>query len=254
MPDLITVAGRNPVPVTVTVRSPAPAATASGASVATDGAGLWTVKASVAEPPPGAGFSTVRVAARAVARLAAGIDSDSTVGVCPVTVSPTASRRAVVSAVKPVPVTSTVSAAAPAETLPGVTSDNVTAGLSTSMASGAEVPPPGAGVTARRLSAPAAASADAGMVTVSVVAVTPVGVSPCVPSSTEVLETKPAPVSVTTASPLPATSTAGAEAVRVGSGLRPTRNTVAVAVTGAGPEVVAVTRTCAGSGTVAGAL
>src|SRR5207245_9371272 len=122
------------------------------------GAGLPTEKLTLAPPPPGAGLSMPSSATRAVASSDAGIDRVRVPDAEAVTDTGVVSSRAVLCALKPWPLATTVSGPWPAGAGDGLAPVKLGLGLFTVKESGVEVPPPGAAFCTTSDCRPASAS------------------------------------------------------------------------------------------------
>src|SRR5437660_3803009 len=135
------------VPFAVSVNSAPPATSLAGASALSVGEGLLTEKLCSPElPPPGAGLKTVTVTVPPVAMSLAGMEAVSCMLLTKVVARSLPFQRTTEPAMKPLPRTVTVNAAAPAVALAGESELIPGAGLLTVKLTGPEVPPPGAGL------------------------------------------------------------------------------------------------------------
>src|SRR5437588_792206 len=118
-------------------------------SVATDTRArvpIMTNGSALEVPPPGDGLKTVTVAVPAGAKSLAGIVAASCMPLPKVVARSLPFQRTTEPAMKPLPRTVTVNAAAPAVALAGESELIPGAGLLTVKLTGSEVPPPGAGL------------------------------------------------------------------------------------------------------------
>ena len=184
------------------------------------GAGLSMVKICGADtPPPGPGLTTVIAGVPPVVRSAAGITAMSVVSLIKVVASGVAFRSATDLARKPVPVIVIVVSGLPASAVFGLMLVSVGAGLVMVKVCGADVPPPGPGVTTVIAGVPAVVRSAAGMTAVNVVSLTKVVASGVASKSAVELLRKPSPVSVMVVSELPTNVKFGLMLVSVGTGL-----------------------------------
>src|SRR4030095_11585308 len=165
--------GRKLLPVTVSVKLAPPAVALLGLSALSVGAGFRTeTLATVDVPPPGAGVTTVTAGEPAVMRSLAGIAALSVVALPNVVARAAPFHCTTDDGTKLVPVTVSVTPAAPTPTLLGETLATVGAGFEIDSVAMPEVPPPGAGVTTVTAAEPAVARSLAAITALSVVALT----------------------------------------------------------------------------------
>ncbi len=196
-----------------------PGATAFGEIEVIAAVGLFTLNVVTAEPPPpGAGFTEVIMPVELPARSAASRVALTSVALTKVVERAAPFQSITVVERNPEPVISNSVSAEPAMTLGGVILVIAGAGLFTGKLIAADVPPPGAGLTTVNLAtAPLARSLD-GMVALRLVEEPKVVASGAPFHSTEELEIKPEPATVTGVSEEPAAVEEGVTLLAEGAG------------------------------------
>ena len=239
----------NRLPVTVSVNDGPPARALLGDSSAATGAGFGATIVNVRAadvPPPGAGVTTVTGTVPAVAMSAAAIVARTSVALTNMVGRLTPFHCTTDELMKLVPVTASVNSAPPATTLLGLSAvdTGVGFGATTVNVSGADVPPPGAGVATVTGTAPAFAMSAATMETRSSVLLTKVVGRPTPFHRTTDELTKLLPVTASVKSAPPATALLGLRAVATGVGFGATIVNVSAAdVPPPGAGVATVTGT-----------
>jgi hypothetical protein len=208
------------VPFTVSVKAAPPVVALVGDIEVIVGTGLFIGNVSAPDvPPPGLGLVTVIFAVPEFVISVAGTWAVSCVALAKLVVSAVPFQFTTAPLTKLLPFTVSVNAAPPTNALAGESEETIGAVLLIAKVTGADVPPPGAGLVTVMLADPALAISLAGTWAVSWLALAKVVVSAVPFHFTTEFATKLAPLTVNVKVAPPTVAPVGATDATVGAGL-----------------------------------